>query len=252
LILATLGIAGIVVKNRFADPAGTLLGYLVQILPGALNQDFIATTRGWLVELIDQSSGLLSISTLFFIWVATRLVGTLRSALREIFDIHQDRGIVAGKIFDIQMVIAAGTLLAVNVLLTVVIRLLARYGIGSLAVQEDRINSIYGLIALVLGFISIWFMFVLIYRYLPARRIAWRIAIIAATFTGGLFELMKFGFSFYIANLADYRSSYGNFATVIVVFLWVYYMAIAFILGGEVGQVAALHRIRRRQKERLV
>jgi hypothetical protein len=28
-------------------------------------------------------------------------------------------------------------------------------------------------------------------------------------------------------------------------------MAIAFILGGEVGQVAALKRIRRRQKERL-
>jgi hypothetical protein len=28
-------------------------------------------------------------------------------------------------------------------------------------------------------------------------------------------------------------------------------MAIIFILGGEVGQVAALRRVRRRQKERL-
>ncbi len=74
---------------------------------------------------------------------------------------------------------------------------------------------------------------------------------IAATFTGILFELLKAAFTFYVANLADYRSSYGNFATVIVLFLWIYWISIVFIIGGEVGQVAALHRIRRRQKERL-
>ena len=64
-------------------------------------------------------------------------------------------------------------------------------------------------------------------------------------------ELLKAAFTFYVANLADYRSSYGNFATVIVLFLWIYWIAIVFIIGGEVGQVAALQRIRRRQKERL-
>jgi hypothetical protein len=31
-----------------------------------------------------------------------------------------------------------------------------------------------------------------------------------------------------------------------------YYLALAFVLGGEVGQVYALRRIRKRQKERLV
>lgn len=251
LIVAVLGVAGLVLRGRYADPAGTLMAYLDQAVPGALSVDFGTNVRAGLDQLIDQSSGLLSVGTIFFVWVATRLVGTLRTALREIFDIQQDRGIIAGKIFDIKMVFAAGTLLTVNVAATVIIRIAAEYGVNFLGIDASAYATLDNLYATAVGFLSIWFMFVLIYRYLPARRIQWRIAVIAATFTGVFFELLKSAFSWYVANLADYRSTYGNFATVIILFLWIYYMAIIFIIGGEVGQVAALHRIRRRQKERL-
>jgi membrane protein len=254
MILAALGIAGLAIRARSADPGSFILGYVNEALPGALtavNQTFVEDLRGGLNELIQQSSGLLSLSTLFFIWVATRLVGTLRTALREIFDIHQDRGIIRGKIFDIKMVFAAGTLLAVNVALTVVVNILASYGIDVLGIDMARFQRYDLLYTSVVAFLSIWFMFVLIYRYLPASRIHWRIAIIAATFTSVFFELTKAAFTWYVGSVANYSSAYGNFATIIVLFLWVYYMAVIFILGGEVGQVAALSRVRRRQKERL-
>jgi membrane protein len=149
------------------------------------------------------------------------------------------------------MVVAAGTLLAVNVLLTIGLGILGAYGIGVLGLRPEAFEAWTRTYLAVAAFLSIWFMFVLIYRYLPARRIPWRIALIAATFTGAMFELMKAGFSWYATNLADYRTAYGNFATVIVLFLYVYYGAVVFILGGEVGQVAALRRIRRGQKEQL-
>lgn len=252
LILAVLGIAGIVLRGRYVDPAGTLMNYLVQALPGALSREFVDSLRTAVNQLIDQSSGLLSVGTLFFIWIATRLVGTLRTALREIFDIHQDRGIIAGKLYDIKMVIAAGSLLAINVLLTLVLDWFVHDGVGFLGIDASVLEQFNSFAFRALAFLSIWFMFVLIYRYLPARRIHWRIAMIAATFTGIVFEALKAGFSWYVTNLADYRSSYGNFATVIILFLWIYWSAIIFILGGEVGQVAALQRIRRQQKERIM
>jgi membrane protein len=251
LLLAAIAIAGLVMENRRADPGGALLDYLVQALPGALSREFVESLRLTFNEIIEQSTGLLSVSTIFFIWVATRLVGTLRTALREIFDLQGDRGIILGKLFDIQMVIVAGALLSVNVALTVVLRVLTTYGISFFGVDPERLQIWTRVQLAIAAFMSIWFMFVLMYRYLPARRIPWRIAIIAGTFSGTLFELMKSGFSWYVANLADYSSAYGNFATAIVLFLWIYYMAVVFILGGEVGQVAALARIRRLQKERL-
>ena len=104
-----------------------------------------------------------------------------------------------------------------------------------------------------LGFaiITAWIMFLLIYRYLPFRRIHWRTAIVAATFTTTLFEVLKRLYAWYVVHLAHYGNTYSNVANIIVLVLWVYYISIIFILGGEVGQVAALRRIRQRQKERL-
>lgn len=251
LILAVLGIAGLVLRGRYVDPAGTLMQYLDQALPGALSSEFVDGLRAAINDLIAQSSGLLSVGTLFFIWIATRLVGTLRTALREIFDIHQDRGIIAGKIYDIKMVIAAGSLLTINVVFTVLVELATAYGVDYFSIEPSLLESFNNLYFRTVAFLSVWFMFVLIYRYLPARRIQWRIAMIASTFTSVFFEFLKAAFSWYVTNLANYRSSYGNFATVIVLFLWIYWSSIVFIIGGEVGQVAALQRIRRRQKERL-
>jgi membrane protein len=250
LTLGALGVAGMILQARYVgDPADPVLGYLVQVIP-PVTDEFVAQARETLRGIIDQSTGLLSISTLILIWVSTRLIGTLRTALREIFDIQQDRGIVAGKIFDIKMVITAGTLLAINVFLTVALDVLGRYGLGFFGLDPDAFTGFARAYTIAAAFLSIWFMFVLIYRYLPARRIQWRTAITAATFTSVFFELLKTGFTWYVRN-ADYTTAYGNLATVIIVFLWVYWVSIVFILGGEVAQVAALRRIRRQQKERL-
>jgi membrane protein len=251
LILAVLAVAGLILANRAADPAGAVLLYLNEVLPGALPTEFMNDLRGGLNDLIEQSTGLLSVSTIFFIWIATRLVGTLRTALREIFDIQHDRGIVAGKIFDAQMVVAAGTLLTINIAFTVALQVVGVAGIQVLGLDPERLEAWTRLFLAFFALASIWSMFVLMYRYLPPRRIAWRTAFIAATFTSILFELMKAGFSWYIASIASYRTAYGNFATVIVLFLWIYYGSVVFILGGEVGQAAAQRRARRRQKERL-
>ena len=61
---------------------------------------------------------------------------------------------------------------------------------------------------------------------------------------------MKQGFSFY-AQVANYSSVYGNLAFLLILILWIYYASVVFILGGEVGQVATMQAIRKRQRERL-
>jgi membrane protein len=250
LILAVLGIAGMILRIRSTDPTEALLLYITKSLP-PIGEEFTLRIRDVLRQLIDQSTGLLSIGMVFLIWFSTRLIGTLRTALREIFDIQEDRGIVAGKIFDIKMVFAAGTLLVVNVALTLVLDLIVRYGIRILGLNPDQIQAFQIFYSQALAFVVIWLMFFLIYRYLPARKTLWRTAILAATFTAVLFEVMKHVFGWYVTSIANYSSTYGSLSILIILFLWIYYTAIAFILGGEVAQVVATRRIRRRQEERL-
>ena len=250
LALAAVGVAGFFLQAREGvSPAEPVVAYLLQVLP-PVSPEFATYMNSTLNEIISKSTGLFTIGTIIFAWLATRLVGTLRTALREIFDIQQDRGIVAGKLFDLQMVFVAGTLLAINITITFGLTRVTEAGIGFLHIADQQGTLLQNLIGQVLAFLTIWFMFVLIYRYLPARRIQWRTAIISATFTALLFELMKSGFAMYFRNV-NYASTYGALGFVAIVVIYVYYMALAFILGGEVGQVASLQRIRRRQKERL-
>src|SRR5690606_33097384 len=204
-----------------------------------------------LLDVIDQSTSLLSVGTIFLVWVATRLVATLRTVLLEVFDLHQERGIIAGKLFDIQMVFAAGTLFSLNVGLTIVLHVLTEFGIGFLGLGPAQVRQIDLLYGRIVAFAFIWVMFLLIFRYLPARTIHWHTALIAATITATLFELLKQAFGWYVTSVADFGSTYGSFATLVILIFWIYYSAVAFILGGEIAQVVARQRIRRRQKERL-
>jgi membrane protein len=250
LLLTVVGVAGAVLRFQGADAQQTLLGYLDQVVPQAVNLD----VEPLIASLAEQATGLLSIGTLFFLWVATRLVGTLRTVLRDIFDLPEGRGIIAGKIFDIKMVLAAGTLFALNIVLTLGLRLSADFVASGLRIDPDNLPFVdlaSQLWPQLVAFFTIWAMFFLIYRYLPPRRIKWNTAAIAATFTAVLGEALKFGFSWYVTAVADFRSTWGNIATFIILVIWIYYTALVFILGGEVAQVVSMHRTRRRQKERL-
>lgn len=236
-------------RQQNADVTGVLMGYLMEALPDA-GEDFRLKVRTLFEGFTEASAGLLGIGTAIFVWIATRLIGTLRTVLREVFDITRDRGIVAGKLFDLKMVLAAGSLFVVNVGVTIVLGVVAGYGRELFGIDATRLGYAGYVWAQLLGFFSLWLMFLMIYRYLPPRRISWRTVLIAATFTAMLFELMKQGFSFY-AQVADYGSVYGNLTFLLILILWIYYASVVFILGGEVGQVAAMQRIRKQQRERL-
>lgn len=248
LLLASLGIAGQILERTILDPESVLLGYVISAIP-PVSEDFEQRTGALIRDMLDQSSGFTIVGLLLLAWIATRLVGTLRTALREVFDVGQDRGILWGKLFDLKIVLFAGTLLTLNVALTFAAGILRSLATRYLDVRP--LSALEGLYVEIVALISAWVMFLLIYRYLPFRRIHWRTAIVAATFTTVCFEILKRGFAFYAANLASYASTYGVMANLILFFLWIYWLAVVFILGGEVGQVAALRHIRRQQKERL-
>ena len=249
LLITVVGVAGVVLRRLGANAQDSLLSYVARTVPEAVSLD----VGGILDTLAAESAGILSIGALFFLWVATRLVGTLRIVLRNIFDIPEGRSIVAGKIFDIKMLLAAGTLFALNVALTLGLRLSASFVAQELHINPDEVAFISHATRLwpqVVAFVTIWAMFLLVYRYLPPRRIKWSTAVIAATFTAVLGEALKFGFSWYVTEIARY-SAWGSIATFVILVIWLYYTAVVFILGGEVAQVISMQRTRKRQKERL-
>jgi membrane protein len=249
-LLMLIAIFGFVLPAMVEDPQQAAVNYVVSFLPAS--QVVVTYTRAVVDDIIAGRTQAGLVGLLLFIWFSTRLIGSLRSVLREVFDLQEDRGIIEGKIFDAIMVMILGTLFLANTGITIAIEAVHTYGVQWLGLQEfAEVRALQAVYGQLLAFGFIFLMFVLMYRYLPARRIPWRIAVIGATFTSVVWELFKAAFAWYVANYADYTTTYGALATLIILVFWIYYSAVVFILGGEVGQVYDLGRIRRRQKELL-
>ena len=246
LALLFIGISGSVLTSRFPDPASVLVPFLLENLPetGA-DVDLVAAVEGVINTLLADRRSFNLVGSLVFLWISTRLVGTLRTVLREIFDFPHGRGLIEGKVFDGVMVVVGGLLFMVNIGITVLTGALEEQGSILLGLHGANLDLLRRMTAQILAFGSIYVLFILIYRYFPPRRIPWRTALTAATFTAVLFELSKVLFSWYVTNVASFSSIYGGLTSVVVLFFWIYYGAIVFILGGEVAQVYTMSRVRR-------
>jgi membrane protein len=248
LLLFAVGVSGMVLSARAIDPTVWVIELIQRTLPATQGDlDLVRVVQDQVGGLLEQRRGFTLVGAGLLVWFSTRLVGTLRTALREIFDMPLGRSIVRGKLFDIQVVLVGGVLLLLNVGLTAGIQAAEAYGVEALRLEGPMITTLEQLLAQGLAFASIWVLFLGIYRYLPVRPIPWKTALVAATFTAVLHELLKAGFGWYVTEVANYRTTYGNLITLAVLFFWIYYEAIGFILGGEVAQVWTMRRARRVQ-----
>jgi membrane protein len=205
-----------------------------------------------LVDIIKSRQAIGIYSVIGFIWFSTRLFGSLRSVLAQIFDIDSDRGIIAGKIFDIQITVVSSLLLVAYTALNTYLALATTRGLtvlGELGLRKDMMGSLEYNIGQLIAFIFIALMFFSLYKFLPNRRIRWQTALIASLFTSFLLELAKRGFGGYVKSFNPGSLYSGTLAALVIVVVWVYYAAMIFILGGEVAQVYELRRVRRRQRE---
>ena len=248
LFLLAVGLWGYLLQARYGQPSEVIVGLLENYVPvGGGEIDFVASIASGINGMVASRAGYSIVGSLLFIWLATRLVSTLRVVLHEVFDIAGSRGMLRGKIFDLQVVVLGGVLLLLNIVITVVLRSLGGLGTELLGIPADLLGSTERVMAALLAFISIWALFAVIYWYVPTRRSNWRRSWVAATVMAVSFELMKLGFGWYVTSVAVFGSAYGNLATLVVLLFWIYYASVGFVLSGEVAQVYTMRKARKIQ-----
>jgi membrane protein len=65
-------------------------------------------------------------------------------------------------------------------------------------------------------------LFTLVYKVLPFTFVAWRDALLGALLAAIVFELMKYGFGFFVTKVPFYKTVYGTFAILPLALIWIY------------------------------
>ncbi|HEY2854416.1 MAG TPA: YihY/virulence factor BrkB family protein [Gemmatimonadaceae bacterium] len=250
LIAGVTYLLPILYRGQF-DSANAVSFFLDRLLP-AHEESPTSPIHKLVTDILRTRKSFTIYGAIGFIWFSTRLFGSLRTVLASVFDIENERGIIQGKLFDIQLTIVATLLFVASTALNTYLSVATKSGVqflGRLGLRNDVMGGVEYWTGRIIAFVFIAWMFFSLYKYLPVRRVRWRSAWIAALFTSTLFEAARWIFSAYVRTFNPGSLYTGTLTAIVIVVVWTYYAAMIFILGGEVGQVYELRRMRRLQRE---
>lgn len=181
-----------------------------------------------------------------YLWFSTRLWGTLRSALAEVFDVEKERGIVAGKIFDLRVTILASLLLVAYTTLSAYLALSRSWRAAALGLRDNVMGQIEYAGGRLIAFAVVALIFFALYKFLPNRSMRWQTAMVGALTASVLFEIARNIYTAVTQAIGPGTLYTGALYAVISVVFWAYYAAILFLIGAEVSQAHDL-RYRHRQ-----
>jgi membrane protein len=164
---------------------------------------------------------------------ATTVFAALQQALQQIWGGHESlargwKAFLRARLLSFGFVLAIGFLLLVSLTLTTALAALRGYALRHFNVAVSVFAAVDFLLSIALGtgLVS------LMYRYLPARRLAWRHVITGALVTATLFHLGRWAIGLYLGR-ATQPTAYGAAASFAALLLWLYYSAQIFLFGAE-------------------
>ncbi len=176
--------------------------------------------------------GVLGVGGLF--WTSIWVFSTLRTALNIIFQVKKGQGIIRGIATDLLMIFLVGSLHLTSMTLASVMVYLKRYRFSFRFPLELGVLVGFSLKYVIPFLLSFW-MFFLIYKIIPNKKITSTTALQAALFTSLLWEVAKHLFGWYVLSLGGFTMVYGSLSTLAVFVLWTYYSSTILLMGGEVA-----------------
>jgi membrane protein len=214
-----------------AEVADAHIGAQLQLLFGQSTADMILQA----MRSAQQEQGVWAtvVSIITLIVGATTVFSALESALEQIWGVKKTgpggwRGFLRTRVISFGFVLAVGFLLLVSLTLTTAMAGL-RDWVGN---RYAGLISMLGILELVLSTAAGTGLVALIYRYLPAARLAWRHVLIGAFITTLLFQAGRWGIGLYLGRSTQ-PNSFGAAASFAALLLWLYYSAQIFLLGAE-------------------
>jgi membrane protein len=237
ILILSIAIAGLFFGQEAAR------GEILEQARGLLGDEAAAAIQAMIQNASRPGAGVLAtvIGVVTLIIGATTALAELKDGLDQIWDAPPEKTsgffyFVRTRLLSVGLILSLGFLLLVSLAFSAIVSALARTW-GSLASEAGMV--LQGVNFLV-SFGLVTLLFAMIYKILPAVRIAWRDVVIGALITALLFSIGKWLIGLYLGNSAV-ASSYGAAGSVILVLVWVYYSAQIFLLGAEFTKVYA-HR----------
>jgi membrane protein len=236
ILLIVIAVSGLV----FGEEAAR--GQIVNELRDLVGQEGAGAIEAMVASAWSPTANLVAI----VVGMVTLLVGAtgvfaqLQDALNTVWKVEPPSGygvwgFLKDRLLSLSMILGLGFLLLVSLVINAGLSALGTYSAGLVPTDWAVVLHIFNLL---LAFGVTLAMFAMIFKFLPAARVAWPDVWVGASITAVLFTVGKYLIGLYL-GMSAVGSSYGAAGSFVVLLLWIYYSTQILLFGAEFTQVYA-------------
>jgi membrane protein len=188
--------------------------------------------------------GALIIGLVTALWGAAGAFGSVGLALNQVFRVEEGRGFVKHKLVNLFWTLVLILLAAVTLMLLFLGGGLAEDVLGKIGLGDSAVE-VWNILRWPGALLVAMLVYAVVYYAAPNVEIRhWRYITPGAVFGVVAWILASAGFFLYVSSFASYSATYGAFATVVILLIWLYLTSAVLLLGAELNAVVDLRRAR--------
>lgn len=180
-------------------------------------------------------AGFVGIVGLFF--AASGFASSLRTVLNKVFGTDLDMNIFLGKLRDFVVILIVVLSFLVTTMSLPLLDFFRSLATTTPYLQFFNRPIFAAIISAGVSFVLMYFIFSMLYKFMPIIKIRKRSVLIGALWAALMWVGAKMLFGMYLSSFKTFSRIYGAYALGVVVAFWIYYTAIVFIIGAEIGKL---------------
>ena len=197
-------------------------------------EDFHGVVKTIIMEIYRRSSAILPVSAIIALWSAGKAITSLTYGLNTVYHVKETRNYFVNRLRSMRF-----TLFFIGAfLVTLVLMVFGRSIQQALTEYFPAVAEFTGMLLslrTVITMAALMFTFVLMYRFVPNRKVSFESQIPGALVTTISWQILSVGFSFYLEYFPGVTRMYGNLTTMILLMLWVYFCMYLVLVGAEIN-----------------
>jgi len=199
-------------------------------------REFVPSFSGDLITQIGRIEGknkvLGWVGIVTLIWFSSTIFGAIETALDFIMRVKTHRNYFTSKLLALAMIPLGWAVGVVSVGITSVAAILDRQPF--LTENTPIIQVFRGtFFPYLLPYLVTVLFFTIVYKVIPSGNVGLMSALIGSAVFSALMEIAKQFFTWYVANYAAYNVIFGSLEAVVILVIWVFYIALIFLFCAE-------------------
>ncbi len=197
-------------------------------LPAA--EDILRLNIASIIE-VRGALGTLSIIALF--WSASAMFSAISRGVNRAWGLVAKRPFLLRKAREVAMSLSASVFFFFVITAS---SLLSSFNLGS---------GVLGNVAISVGaFVMSFWVFLLVYKTMPATKTYWRYVWPGALFAAIAYEVARFAMVFYFSNFSRVELVYGSISSIIILLMFMFYAAFILVMGAEISSEYSRMRLK--------